>query len=282
VKAPGGPSYRHIERLMRSKALHTVCEEANCPNIGECWERGTATFMILGDTCTRRCGFCNVKSGVPDLVDRAEPLRVAHAVEQMGLRHCVVTSVDRDDLPDLGAGAFAATIRAIRRRAPGCAVEVLTPDFRGQEMPLARVIDARPDVFNHNVETVPRLYPRARRGSDFLRSCRVLRNAREMDAGVVTKSGLMVGLGETMDEMLDAFAVLRDHGVQVLTVGQYLRPSEQHLPVVRYWTPAEFAHLEREAYGLGFESVASGPLVRSSYHADEQVPVRRAAGNAGT
>ena len=280
VKAPGGPTYRHIERLMRSKALHTVCEEANCPNIGECWERGTATFMILGDTCTRRCGFCNVKSGVPDLVDRAEPLRVAHAVRQMGLRHCVVTSVDRDDLADLGAGAFAATIRAIHRRAPGCAVEVLTPDFRGQEMPLARVIDARPDVFNHNVETVPRLYPKARRGSDFRRSCRVLLNARHLDPGVVTKSGLMVGLGESMDEMLEAFALLREHEVQVLTVGQYLRPSEQHLPVVRYWTPEEFAEMEREAYALGFESVASGPLVRSSYHADEQVPVRRAAGVA--
>jgi len=278
VKAPGGPTYRHIERLMRSKSLHTVCEEANCPNIGECWERGTATFMILGDVCTRRCGFCNVKSGVPDLVDRAEPLRVAHAIRQMGLRHCVVTSVDRDDLPDGGAGIFAATIRAIRDRAPGCAVEVLTPDFRGQEMPLARVIDARPDVFNHNVETVPRLYSKARRGSDFRRSCRVLRNAKRMDPDVVTKSGLMVGLGESMDEMLEAFALLREHEVQVLTVGQYLRPSEQHLPVVRYWTPEEFARMEREAYALGFESVASGPLVRSSYHADEQVPVRRAAG----
>jgi lipoic acid synthetase len=255
-----------------------VCEEANCPNIGECWERGTATFMILGDVCTRRCGFCNVKSGVPDLVDRAEPFRVAHAVREMGLRHCVVTSVDRDDLPDLGAGAFAATIRAIRARAPECAVEVLTPDFRGQEMPLARVIDARPDVFNHNVETVPRLYPKARRGSDFVRSCRVLLNARRMDSGVVTKSGLMVGLGETPEEMLEAFSLLREHEVQVLTVGQYLRPSENHLPVVRYWAPDEFAALEREAYAMGFESVASGPLVRSSYHADEQVPVRRAAG----
>jgi lipoyl synthase len=239
VKAPGGPSYRRIEHLMRSKSLHTVCEEANCPNIGECWERGTATFMILGDVCTRRCGFCNVKSGVPDLVDRAEPLRVAHAVKQMGLRHCVVTSV-----------------------------------------PLARVIDARPDVFNHNVETVPRLYPKARRGSNFLRSCRVLQNARHMDADVVTKSGLMVGLGETMDEMLEAFALLREHEVQVLTVGQYLRPSENHLPLVRYWTPDEFAELEREAYAMGFESVASGPLVRSSYHADEQVPVRRAQASA--
>jgi lipoic acid synthetase len=275
VKAPGGPSYRRIDALMRGQRLNTVCEEANCPNIGECWERGTATFMILGDICTRRCGFCNVQSGVPELLDRAEPFRVAHAVRQMDLRHCVVTSVDRDDLPDGGAGMFADTIRAIRLRAPACAVEVLTPDFRGQEMPLARVIDARPDVFNHNVETVPRLYPAARRGSDFMRSCRVLQNARHMDADVVTKSGLMVGLGETMEEMLSAFQTLREHGVQVLTVGQYLRPSERHLPVVRYWHPDEFAELERAAYTIGFESVASGPLVRSSYHADEQVPVRR-------
>jgi lipoyl synthase len=278
VKAPGGPSYRRIQALMRGKALHTVCEEANCPNIGECWERGTATFMILGDTCTRRCGFCNVKSGIPGVVDRAEPLRVAHAVAQMGLRHCVVTSVDRDDLPDGGVGVFADTIRAIRARAPSCAVEVLTPDFRGQEMPLARVIDARPDVFNHNVETIPRLYPKARRGSNFARSCRVLLNARRMDPSIVTKSGLMVGLGETFEEMLEAFAMLREHEVEVLTVGQYLRPSEDHLPLVRYWTPDEFAALEREAYSLGFASVASGPLVRSSYHADEQVPLRRASG----
>jgi lipoyl synthase len=276
VKAPGGPGYRRIQSLMRDKSLHTVCEEANCPNIGECWERGTATFMILGDVCTRRCGFCNVKSGVPGAVDRAEPFRVAYAVVQMGLRHCVVTSVDRDDLPDGGAGVFADTIRAIRGRAPGCAVEVLTPDFRGQEMPLARVIDACPDVFNHNVETVPRLYPKARRGSEFLRSCRVLLNAKRMDPEVVTKSGLMVGLGEEPEELIEAFSILREHEVEVLTVGQYLRPSEDHLPLVRYWTPEEFAALEREAYALGFESVASGPLVRSSYHADEQVPLRRA------
>jgi lipoic acid synthetase len=276
VKAPGGARYRHLESLMRKQGLHTVCEEASCPNIGECWERGTATFMILGDVCTRRCGFCNVKSGVPGVLDRAEPFRVAFAVERMGLRHCVVTSVDRDDLPDGGAGIFADTIRAIRRRAPACAVEVLTPDFRGQEMPLARVIDARPDVFNHNVETVPRLYPLARRGSDFMRSCRVLRNAKQMDPSVVTKSGLMVGLGETAEEMLQAFALLREHDVQVLTVGQYLRPSESHLPVVRYWRPDEFRELKRAACAMGFESVASGPLVRSSYHADEQVPVRRA------
>jgi lipoic acid synthetase len=281
VKAPGGPVYRNLKHLMRSQGLHTVCEEANCPNIGECWERGTATFMILGDVCTRRCGFCNVKSGVPSLVDRAEPLRVANAVAQMGLRHCVVTSVDRDDLPDYGAGAFVHTIRAIRHRAPACAVEVLTPDFRGQEMPLARVIDARPDVFNHNVETVPRLYPLARRGSDFLRSCRVLRNARRMDGDVITKSGLMVGLGETMPELLATLEQLREHEVQVVTVGQYLRPSRDHLPVVRYWEPAEFAEIERAAYAMGFESVASGALVRSSYHADEQVPVRRAAALTG-
>jgi lipoic acid synthetase len=272
VKAPGGPSFRRLTALMREQGLHTVCEEANCPNIGECWERGTATFMILGDICTRRCGFCNVQSGVPELLDRAEPFRVAFAVAQMGLRHCVVTSVDRDDLPDGGAAVFADTIRAIRKRAPGCAVEVLTPDFRGQEMPLARVIDARPDVFNHNVETVPRLYPLARRGSDFLRSCRVLRNAKQIDSEVITKSGLMVGLGETSDEMLESFATLREHDVQVLTVGQYLRPSVDHLPVARYWHPDEFAELERAAYAMGFESVASGPLVRSSYHADEQVP----------
>jgi lipoyl synthase len=277
VKAPGGPNYRRLDALMRRQGLHTVCEEANCPNIGECWERGTATFMILGDVCTRRCGFCNVKSGVPEVLDRAEPYRVAYAVAQMGLRHCVVTSVDRDDLPDGGAAIFAETIRAIRGRASGCAIEVLTPDFRGQEMPLAKVIDARPDVFNHNVETVPRLYPLARRGSDFLRSCRVLQNAKLIDPEVITKSGLMVGLGETRKEMLEAFSLLREHDVQVLTVGQYLRPSEDHLPVVRYWHPEEFAELEREAYALGFESVASGPLVRSSYHADEQVPIRRAA-----
>jgi lipoyl synthase len=195
----------------------------------------------------------------------------------MGLRHAVITSVDRDDLPDLGASAFVGVVRSIRRMAPGCKVELLTPDFRGQEMPLARVIAERPDVFNHNVETVPRLYGLARRGSDFLRSCRVLRMAKEMGGeGVVTKSGLMVGLGESFEEMVEAFGILREHRVQVLTVGQYLRPTEMHLPVVRYWHPDEFARFERAAYELGFESVASGPLVRSSYHADEQVPARTA------
>ena len=270
VPAPGSGKYRELKAMIDDAGLHTVCEEAACPNIGECWEAGTATFMILGDTCTRRCGFCNVKTGKPTFNDPLEPLRVAQSVRQMGLKHAVITSVDRDDLPDLGSRAFVGVIRSIRRQAPGCRVEVLTPDFRGQEMPLARVVAERPDVFNHNVETVPRLYPLARRGSNFLRSCRVLRNAKEMGGDqVVTKSGLMTGLGETREEMLDAFGVLREHGVQVLTVGQYLRPTENHLPVVRYWHPEEFADLERAAYAMGFESVAAGPLVRSSYHAEQ-------------
>jgi lipoic acid synthetase len=276
VPAPGGARYRELKSLIDGEHLNTVCQEAACPNVGECWERGTATFMILGDTCTRRCGFCNVKTGTPTWNDPLEPARVARSVARMGLRHAVITSVDRDDLPDKGAGAFAAVIRAVRRQAPDCRVEVLTPDFQGHEMPLAKVIAERPDVFNHNVEVVPRLYPLARRGSEFARSCRVLELARAMGEGrVVTKSGLMVGLGETGGEVLEAFARLREVGVQVLTVGQYLRPSAQHLPVVRYWHPDEFAELERAAYELGFEHVASGPLVRSSYHADEHVPAHR-------
>jgi lipoyl synthase len=277
VPAPGGPNYRRLKQAIEDDGLHTVCQEANCPNVGECWERGTATFMILGDVCTRRCGFCNVQTGKPTWNDPLEPMRVANQVKRMGLRHAVVTSVDRDDLPDYGASAFVGVIRSIRMLAPGCRVEVLTPDFRGQEMPLAKVIHERPDVFNHNVETVPRLYPKARRGSDFMRSCRVLRLAKQMGGSkVVTKSGLMVGLGEEFDEMVEAFGILREHGVQVLTVGQYLRPTESHLPVARYWHPDEFKELERAAYGVGFESVAAGPLVRSSYHADEQVPERAA------
>jgi lipoic acid synthetase len=276
--APGSAKYRELTSMIEDQGLHTVCKEAACPNIGECWERGTATFMILGDTCTRRCGFCNVKTGKPTHNDPLEPLRVAQSVKKMGLRHAVITSVDRDDLPDLGASAFVGVIRSIRRLAPGCKVEVLTPDFRGEEMPLARVIAERPDVFNHNVETVPRLYPKARRGSRFLRSARVLRMAKEMGGeSVVTKSGLMVGLGESFEEMVETFAILREHRVQVLTVGQYLRPTEDHLPVERYWHPDEFAALEREAYAIGFESVASGPLVRSSYHADRNLPARAAA-----
>jgi lipoyl synthase len=276
VPAPGGKRYRELNEAIKADNLHTVCQEAACPNIGECWERGTATFMILGDTCTRRCGFCNVKTGKPTWNDPLEPARVARSVARMGLRHAVITSVDRDDLPDLGASAFVGVIRQIRRQAPACKVEVLTPDFRGQEMPLAKVIAERPDVFNHNVEVVPRLYPVARRGSEFLRSARVLRNAKAMGgADVVTKSGLMVGLGESHDEMVEAFGILRAHDVQVLTVGQYLRPTERHLPVVRYWHPDEFTALERAAYDLGFDHIAAGPLVRSSYHADEHVRQER-------
>jgi lipoic acid synthetase len=277
VPAPGGPRYRDLAALITDERLHTVCQEAACPNVGECWERGTATFMILGDTCTRRCGFCNVKTGTPTWNDPLEPARVARSIARMGLRHAVITSVDRDDLPDKGAGAFVGVIRQVRHQAPACQVEVLTPDFQGHEMPLAKVIAERPDVFNHNVEVVPRLYPLARRGSLFERSCRVLRLARELGEGeVVTKSGLMVGLGESHQEVLDALAQLREQGVQVITIGQYLRPSAEHLPVVRYWHPEEFAALERAAYALGFDHVAAGPLVRSSYHADQHVPQREA------
>ena len=276
VAPPGGDRYLELSAMIRDENLHTVCQEAACPNVGECWERGTATFMILGDTCTRRCGFCNVNTGRPTWNDPLEPARVARSIAKMGLRHAVITSVDRDDLPDYGAGIWAATIRQCRRHAPGCKVEVLTPDFRGEEMPLARVLGERPDVFNHNVETVPRLYPLARRGSRWERSLRVLRNAREIGhEGLVTKSGLMVGLGETHDEMVSAFSDLREAGVQVLTVGQYLRPTENHLPVVRYWHPDEFKALEAAAYALGFDHIAAGPLVRSSYHADEHVPQER-------
>ena len=274
--APGGVKYRELSKLISDENLHTVCQEAACPNVGECWERGTATFMILGDTCTRRCGFCNVTTGKPTWNDPLEPARVARSIARMGLRHAVITSVDRDDLPDLGSRIWAATIRQCRRQAPDCQVEVLTPDFRGEEMPLATVLAERPDVFNHNVEVVPRLYPLARRGSRWERSLRVLRNAKAIaGADVVTKSGLMVGLGETHDEMVAAFADLRAAGVQVLTVGQYLRPTERHLPVVRYWHPDEFAALETAAYDLGFDHIAAGPLVRSSYHADQHVPQPR-------
>ena len=273
VPPPGGPRYRELTKLIRDENLNTVCQEAACPNVGECWERGTATFMILGDTCTRRCGFCHVTTGKPTWNDPLEPARVARAIAQMGLRHAVVTSVDRDDLPDYGAGIWAATIRQIRAQSPTTKIEVLTPDFRGSEMPLARVLDAEPDVFNHNVEVVPRLYSVARRGSTWQRSLRVLQNAKLISGDkVTTKSGLMVGLGETFDEMVDALGQLREKGVQVITIGQYLRPTENHLPVVRWWDPSEFDELARIGMEeMGFDHVAAGPLVRSSYHADEHV-----------
>ncbi|HWI23105.1 MAG TPA: lipoyl synthase [Baekduia sp.] len=272
VPPPGGKRYEELNAKIKAANLNTVCQEAACPNVGECWERGTATFMILGDTCTRRCGFCNVKTGKPTWNDPLEPARVARQVAMMGLRHAVITSVDRDDMPDKGAGVWVGTIRQIRNQAPDCKIEVLTPDFQGMDMPLAKVIDARPDVFNHNVEVVPRLYPIARRGSRWERSLRVLRTAKDMAGDeVVTKSGLMVGLGEDRDEMLDALGQLREHDVEVITIGQYLRPTERHLPVVRYWHPEEFDELSRLGEEMGFSHVAAGPLVRSSYHADEHI-----------
>jgi len=270
ARAPLGEGYDRLRGLMRELGLHTVCEEARCPNVGDCWNRGTATFMILGDVCTRACGFCAVKTGLPGLPpDPEEPRRVAEAVARMGLRHAVITSVNRDDQKDGGAGGFAACIREIRRRLPGCAVEVLIPDFKGDREALQVVIDARPDVLNHNTETVPRLYRHVRPGARFERSLELL--ARAKGAGLVTKSGIMVGLGEGPDEVRETVRRIREAGTDILTVGQYLRPSAGHLPIVRYYAPAEFDEIKQYAVGLGYRHVESGPLVRSSYHAEEQV-----------
>ncbi len=269
VPAPGGPRYRELTRLIHEQQLHTVCQEAACPNVGECWERGTATFMILGDTCTRRCGFCNVKSGKPTWNDPLEPARVARAVAQMGLRHAVITSVDRDDLADLGSGAFVGVIREIRRQAPGCQIEVLTPDFQGQEMPLARVIAERPDVFNHNLETVPSKYLTVRPGARYFASIRLLQRVKDIDPQMFTKSGIMVGLAEERNEILQVMDDLRAAGVDFLTIGQYLQPSRKHHPVVRFVPPDEFKALETIAYAKGFLMVAASPLTRSSHHAGE-------------
>ena len=271
ARAPMGERYERLRDLMRGLDLHTVCEEAHCPNIGDCWNRGTATFMILGDVCTRACGFCAVKTGLPGRPpDPMEPARVADAIGQMGLKHAVITSVNRDDQKDGGAGIFAACIQAVRNRVPGCAVEVLIPDFKGNWDALQAVIDARPDVLNHNTETVPRLYRRVRPGARFERSLELLR--RSKDAGLLTKSGIMVGLGEEWTEVEETIRAIRGSGTDVLTVGQYLRPSREHLPLQRYYTPDEFAQLKTFALGLGYGHVESGPLVRSSYHADEHVP----------
>ena len=277
VRLPGGPNYQELKGLMRNLDLHTVCEEAHCPNIGECWEARTATFMILGDTCTRACGFCAVKTGRPLTLDLGEPVRVAEAIERMGLRHAVITSVNRDELEDGGAGIFAGTIRQVRKRSPECSIEVLIPDFMGSEAALAKVMRARPDILNHNIETVPRLYPQVRPKARYPRSLEVLQRAKRLDATVFTKSGIMLGLGEEREEVLQVFRDLRAHDVEILTVGQYLRPSLNHLPIVRYVTPNEFADLKREALGTGFRHVESGPLVRSSYHAASQIPTRAAA-----
>jgi lipoyl synthase len=270
VRAPGSENYLRLKGLMRTLGLHTVCEEANCPNIGECWHHGTATFMILGDTCTRSCGYCNVVHGRPKPPDEAEPANVASAIHAMALAHVVITSVDRDDLADFGAGHFARTIAETRTRIPSCRVEVLIPDFRGDEAALRTVLEARPDVLNHNIETVPRLYRTARPGGRYDRALQLLDRARTWAPAIPTKSGLMVGLGEEWDEVLQTMRDLRSVGCAILTIGQYLRPSLANLPMARYYTPSEFAELKRLGLEMGFGHVESGPLVRSSYHAHEQ------------
>jgi lipoic acid synthetase len=271
VRLPMGPEYENLRRLMRSKSLHTVCEEAHCPNMAECWGAGTATFMILGDTCTRSCGFCAVKTGRPGIVDLDEPARVGAAVAQMALGHAVVTSVNRDELPDGGAALFAATIREIRAQSPSTTVEVLIPDFTGDPAALDAVLAERPEILNHNVETVERLYSRVRPQARYPRSLEVLRRTKERAPELVCKSGIMVGLGETRDEVLVTMRAIAAQGTDVLTVGQYLRPSPLHLPIERYWTPEEFASLRDEGMTMGFRHVESGPLVRSSYHAERHV-----------
>jgi lipoic acid synthetase len=278
VKFPQGSNYTELRTLMREQRLNTICEEAMCPNIGECWENRTATFLILGEICTRNCGFCSVITGRPTGLDLDEPRRLAEAVEKIGLRHIVITSVTRDDLPDGGSGIFAETIRQLRERVPGCGIEVLTPDFQGNWDALATVMAAQPDILNHNIETVPRLYRRVRPKAIYTQSLELLKRARDLVPGAVTKSGLMVGLGEERDEVLQVFEDLRASDVDVLTVGQYLRPTMNHLPVERYVSPEEFADLKAMAQGMGFRHVESGPLVRSSYHAHEQVPGAPARG----
>lgn len=271
VRAPGGPGYIRLKSLMREWNLHTVCEEAHCPNIGECWEDLTATFMILGDVCTRNCGYCAVAHGRPVWEDREEPERVGRAVRALGLEHVVVTSVNRDDLADGGAAVFAATVRAIRGEAPGCQVEVLIPDFQGSAEALQAVLDARPDILNHNIETVPRLYKVARHGGRYERSLELFRRARRAAPDLLTKSGLILGLGEECEELRATMSDLRAADVNILTLGQYLRPSPQHLPIARFYRPDEFRELAEEGKRMGFAHVEAGPLVRSSYHAKRQV-----------
>ena len=272
IKAPAplGENYRNLKTLARKLELHTVCESAQCPNIGECWNHKTATFMLLGDICTRRCGFCAVPKGKPGPIDWDEPRRVAEAVARLGLKHAVVTSVNRDDDNIGGAKIFAETIREIRKQAAGCRIEVLIPDFQGMEEALRIVLDAEPEILNHNTETVPRLYRSVRSGANFRRSLTVLGNVKKFSTASLSKSGLMVGLGETVDELLEAFRLLAEQDVDILTVGQYLRPSKDHLPIARFYAPEEFQMLKEEAMKMGFRHVESGPLVRSSYHAHEQ------------
>jgi lipoic acid synthetase len=271
VRAPGGANYVRLKHLMRELNLHTVCEEARCPNVGECWEHGTATFMILGDVCTRNCGYCAVAHGRPPSYDIEEPSRVAAAVTRMNLRHAVITSVDRDDLPDYGAWIFAETIRLIHASLPTCSVEVLVPDFQGNEASIATVLEARPEIYNHNTETVPRLYKRARPGGRYERVMRIFQFAKETAPDIPTKTGIILGLGETPEEVVAVMRELREVDVDILTLGQYLRPSNDHLPLDRYYAPDEFRALRDEGLALGFRHVEAGPLVRSSYHAWEQV-----------
>ena len=276
VKFFGGERYQDLKRLMRTLDLHTVCESARCPNMGECWEHGAATFMILGDICTRACGFCAVPSGKPvGPPDEEEPLRVAEAVEKMGLRYAVITSVNRDDQPDGGAHIFARTIEEIRRRVPGCKVEVLIPDFRGDWDALDVVLEARPDVLNHNTETVPRLYRQVRKGAVYDRSVELLRRSKKAHPNVPTKTGMMLGLGEEKDEVLATMEELAEQGTDILTLGQYLQPTREHLPIVRYVHPNEFAEYKIRGEAMGFKHVEAGPLVRSSYHAFDQAESAR-------
>lgn len=271
VRVPTGDNYSFLKDLMRSKRLHTVCEEAMCPNIGECWGAGTATFLIMGDTCTRSCGFCDIKTGRPEALDWEEPERVAQAVQKMNLRHVVITSVNRDEREDGGAPIFALCIERIREVQPGCSIEVLIPDFKGSEAALEMVMDTRPDILNHNVETVPRLFRKVQPQDHYEWALTTLRNAKAMQPDVLTKSGIMVGLGETFDEVVDVMRDLAALKLDILTIGQYLQPSRQHLPIERYYEPDEFEELRRIGYELGFRWVESGPLVRSSYRAERQV-----------
>jgi lipoic acid synthetase len=271
VQAPGGSNYLRLKNLMRELDLHTVCEEAHCPNVGECWQHGTATFMILGDVCTRNCAYCAVAHGRPPKFDPAEPERVAQAAAQMSLQHVVLTSVDRDDLPDFGAWAFAETIRQIKAQVPGCSVEVLVPDFQGRESSIRTVLEAGPDIYNHNTETVPRLYKKCRPGGRYPRVMEIFRASKRIAPNIPTKTGIILGMGETIEEVVATMRDLREVDVDILTLGQYLRPSADHIPIDRYVTPEEFALLKREGMAMGFRHVESGPLVRSSYHAWEQV-----------
>lgn len=271
VRAPAGENYEKLQRLMRSKSLHTVCEEAMCPNMGECWGAGTATFLMMGDICTRTCGFCDIKRGRPTPLDWLEPERVAQAVKAMNLKHAVITSVNRDDRKDGGAPIFAMVIRRIRQLQPGCSIEVLIPDFKGSLEALRIVMDARPEILNHNVETVPRLFKIVQPQDRFEWAQATLTNAKKLDPEVLTKSGIMVGLGESMDEVKETMRAQRSWGVDILTVGQYLQPSKKHLPIDRYYSMEEFQEIEDYGLAIGFKWVESGPLVRSSYHAAEQV-----------